>query len=285
MRNFLAFIRRFRVLLFFALLQGFALTVYFTFSSFPRSQYLTTASSVSGAVMDMRNDVTKHFALSGSNKKLQAENRWLREQLLANKVALKAPVGMDSVVLEKEDFIQRFEYIPGGIISSSFSRRNNYFTLNIGSKQGVKQGMGVISDKGVVGVIHNVSEYFSVVKSCLTKNINVDIMINDSGEPGFLKWNGTDPRRGNMTGVSNDRSIKKWAKIVTRGKSGIFPRGIPVGMVEKTLPVEGQPIWDVTVLFAENYRTVQYVYVIKNILKTEQELLEESIPDDPIEDE
>ncbi|PHR31666.1 MAG: hypothetical protein COA38_07615 [Fluviicola sp.] len=285
MRNFLAFIRRFRVLLFFALLQGFALTVYFTFSSFPRTQYLTTASSVSGAVMDMRNDVTKHFALSGSNKKLQAENRWLREQLLANRMALKAPVGMDSVVLEKEDFIQRFEYIPGGIISSSFSRRNNYFTLNIGSKQGVKHGMGVISDKGVVGVIHNVSEYFSVVKSCLTENINVDIMINDSGESGFLKWNGTDPRRGNMIGVSNDRSIKKWAKIVTGGKSGIFPRGIPVGMVEKTLPVEGLPIWDVTVLFAENYRTVQYVYVIKNILKTEQELLEESIPDDPIEDE
>ncbi|MCJ8290321.1 MAG: rod shape-determining protein MreC [Crocinitomicaceae bacterium] len=285
MRNFLAFIRRFRVLLFFALLQGFALTVYFTFSSFPRTQYLTTASSVSGAVMDMRNDVTKHFALSGSNKKLQAENRWLREQLLANRMALKAPVGMDSVVLKKEDFIQRFEYIPGGIISSSFSRRNNYFTLNIGSKQGVKHGMGVISDKGVVGVIHNVSEYFSVVKSCLTENINVDIMINDSGESGFLKWNGTDPRRGNMIGVSNDRSIKKWAKIVTGGKSGIFPRGIPVGMVEKTLPVEGLPIWDVTVLFAENYRTVQYVYVIKNILKTEQELLEESIPDDPIEDE
>ena len=285
MRNFLAFIRRFRVLLFFALLQGFALTVYFTFSSFPRTQYLTTAATVSGKVMDMRNDVTKHFALSGSNKKLQAENKWLRQRLLANKISLKAPVGMDSVVRKKEDFIQRFEYIPGGIISSSYSRRNNYFTLNIGSSHGVKRGMGVISDKGVVGVIHNVSKHFSVVKSCLTKDINVDIMINNSGEPGFLKWNGNDPRRGSMTGVSNDRSIKKWSKIVTRGKSGIFPRGIPVGMVEKTLPVEGQPIWDVTVLFAENYRTVQYVYVIKNILKTEQELLEDSIPDDPIDDE
>ena len=285
MRNFLAFIRRFRVLLFFALLQGFALTVYFTFSTFPRTQYLTTASSVSGAVMDMRNDVTKHFELSGSNTKLQAENKWLRERLLANKIALIAPVGMDSVVRKKEDFIQRFEYIPGEVISSSYSRRNNYFTLNIGSHQGVKRGMGVISDKGVVGVVHNVSEHFSVIKSCLTKDINVDMMINSSGETGFLKWNGTDPRRGSMIGVSNDRSIKKWSKIVTGGKSGIFPRGIPVGMVEKTAPVEDKPIWDVTVLFAENFRTVQYIYVIKNILKTEQELLEDSIPDDPIEDE
>lgn len=233
----------------------------------------------------MRNDVTKHFELSGSNRKLQFENSWLREQLLANRLALKAPVGMDSVVLKKEDFIQRFEYIPGQLISTTFSRRNNYFTINIGSKHGVKRGMGVISDKGVVGVIHNVSDHFAVLKSCLTKDINVDIMITNSGEPGLLKWSGGDPRRGSMTGVSNDRSIKKWSKIVTGGKSGIFPRGIPVGMVEKTKPVEGYPIWDVTVLFAENFRTVQYVYVIKNILKTEQDLLEDTIPDDPIEDE
>ena len=285
MRNFLAFIRRFRVLLFFALLQGIALTILFTFSTFPRSQYLTTASTISGTVMDWRNDFTKHFALSGSNKKLQKENKWLREELTINKLALLSPMGVDSVVLTKDDFIQRFEYIPGEIISSTFSRRNNYFTLNIGKRHGVERGMGVISDEGVVGVIHNVSEHFSVMKSCLTKDINVDVMISSSREPGLLKWDGRDPRRGSMIGVSNDRSIKKWSKIVTGGKSGIFPRGIPVGKVEKTAPVEGQPIWDVTVLFEENFRTVQYIYVVKNILKSEQELLEETIPDDPIEDE
>lgn len=285
MRNFLAFIRRFRVLLFFALLQGFALTIYFTFSAFPRTQYLTTASSISGTVMNWRNDVTKHFELSSSNKKLQKENTWLREQLLANKIALRAPVGMDSIVLKKDSFTQHFQYIPGTVISSSFSRRNNYFTLDIGSKQGVERGMGVISDKGIVGVIHNTSEQFSVVKSCLTKDINTDILISESGEPGFLEWDGRDARRGSMTGVSNDRSIKKWSRIVTGGKSGIFPRGIPVGKVEKTRPVEGQPVWDVTILFAENFRTVQYIKVVKNILKSEQEELEATIPDDPIDNE
>lgn len=285
MRNFLAFIRRFRVLLFFALLQGIALTVLFTFSTFPRSQYLTTASAVSGTVISWRNDITKHFAYGESNKKLQRGNKELREELLANKLSIKAPIGIDSVTLTKEDFIQRFEYIPGEVISSSYSRRNNYFTLNIGKKHGVEVGMGVISDKGVVGVVHNVSEHFSVIQSCLTKDINIDVMIKSSREPGLLKWDGRDARRGSMTGVSNDRSIKKWSQIVTGGKSGIFPSGIPVGKVEKTAPVEGQPIWDVTVLFSENFRTVQYIYVVKNILQSEQEKLEATIPDDPIEDE
>ncbi|MFT5777395.1 MAG: rod shape-determining protein MreC [Crocinitomicaceae bacterium] len=285
MRNFLAFIRRFRVLLFFALLQGGVLTIYFTFSTFPRSQYLTTASTVSGSILSVRNDITKHFKLSDSNLKLQEENKILRAKLLENKLALEARKVMDSVEVKTEDesYTQHFEYIPGMVINATFTKRNNYFTLNIGSKQGVKRGMGVISDKGVVGVIHNTSEHFSVIKSCLTKDINVDVIIENSGEPGFLKWDGRDARRGTMAGVSNDRDIKKWSSIVTRGGAGIFPRGLPVGIVEKTVTVEGQPLWDVTVKYAENFRTVQYIYVISNILQKEQHELEAEVPAEPVQ--
>ncbi|MCH2225178.1 MAG: rod shape-determining protein MreC [Crocinitomicaceae bacterium] len=280
MRNFLAFIRRFQVLLFFALLQGIALTIYFTFSVFPRSQYLTTASSISGSILSVRNDLTKHFNLSASNRKLQAENSLLRKELTQNQLTIDQTWELDSSKAKNDSTIQQFEYIGGMIINSTFNRVNNYFTLNIGKKQGVEAGMGVISDKGVVGVIHNSSEHFSVVKSCLTSNINMDIMIEYSGEPGLLKWNGKDARRGNMTGVSNDTEIKPWSKVVTRGGAKKFPRGIPVGKVAKTEVVEGQPLWDVTILYAENFRSVQYVYVIKNLLLNEQQELESQIPND-----
>jgi len=287
MRNFLAFIRRFRVILFFALLQGIALSIYFTFSTFPRSQYLTTASSVSGTLLTMRNDITKHFNLSDSNKKLQKENKLLREQLEQNQLSESTVEGFDSVEVktETEHFTQHFEYTEATVINATFTKRNNYFTLNIGSAQGIKEGMGVISDKGVVGVVHNTSEHFAVVKSCLAKDINIAVVIENSGEPGFLKWNGVDARRGNMEGVSNDREIKPWSEIVTRGSAGVFPRGIPVGKVEKTQPIEGQPLWDVTVKYAENYRSVQYVYVIHNLLQKEQHMLELDVPNQPIDDE
>ncbi len=287
MRNFLAFIQRFRVILFFALLQGIVLSIYFTFSTFPRSQYLTTASSVSGTIMTVRNDITKHFRLSDSNKKLQFENQWLRERLKENKLSELAENGFDSTIIktDKEHYTQHFEYIPGTVINSTFTKRNNYFTLNIGTAQGVKRGMGVISDKGVIGVVHNSSEHFSVVKSCLAKEINIAVVIENSGEPGFLKWDGHNARKGNMTGVSNDREIKLWSKIVTRGSAGIFPRGLSVGKVAKTQAIEGQPLWDVTVQYSENYRSVQCVYVINNLLKKEQHELELDVPPQPTEDE
>ena len=277
MLNFLAFIRRFRVLLFFALLQGLTLSIYLTFVNFPRSQYLTTASIVSGAIFEVRNDLTKHFALNENNINLQKENIALMESLPSSFIKLNNGL----VKINDTLFHQQYEYIPATIINSTHDKRNNYFTLNIGSKQGVERGMGVFSSKGVVGVIHNSSDHYSVVKSCLTESINIDVMIERTGQFGLLKWNGKDARRGTMSGVSNDTKIKKWASVVTRGGGGIFPRGIPVGKIEKTGVIEGKPLWDITLKFSENYTLLQRAYVIKNILRPEQEGLESLIPNDP----
>lgn len=274
MRNFLAFIRRFRVLLFFALLQGIALSLYFSFSQFPRIQYLTTASEVTGSVLEIRNDVTKHFDLSKNNTALQKENIALRKSIPSSFIKLNNGL----VKINDTLHLQQYAYIPGIIINSTHDKRNNYFTLNIGSQQGVKRGMGVFSAKGVVGVIHNVTDHYAVIKSCLTENINIDIMIEKTGQFGLLKWNGKDARRGTMWGVSNDTDVKKWSRVVTRGGGGIFPRGISVGKVERTDVVEGKPLWDVMIRYSEDYRSLQRVYVVKNLLKLEQEKLEELIP-------
>ncbi|TNE77052.1 MAG: rod shape-determining protein MreC [Bacteroidetes bacterium] len=279
MRNFLAFIRRFRILLVFAFLQAIALSTYFTFKEFPRSQYLTTASQINGQIMVARNELTKHFNLDQNNKALQRENIKLRNKLPQSHIRMEN----GAVKINDTLFHQQYMYIPATVIKSSHTKRNNYFTLNVGKAQGVKRGMGVFSDKGIIGVIHYSSEHFSVVKSCLTENINIDVMIEGSGQFGLLKWNGHDARKGTMWGVSNDSDVKLWSKVVTRGGGGIFPRGLTVGKVSAKKPVEGEPLWDIEVLYSEDYRSVQRVYVIKNLLKEEQEALEANIPPDPVE--
>jgi rod shape-determining protein MreC len=102
---------------------------------------------------------------------------------------------------------------------------------------------------------------------------------------GFLKWNGKNPKRGSITGISNDIRIKKWSRVVTKGGSGIFPKGMSIGKVYETKPIEGEPLWDVVVLFSEDYRTLQRVYVIKNLLIDEQKALEKQIPPDEEEED
>jgi rod shape-determining protein MreC len=274
MNNLIAFFKRFRVFLLFALLQVFSLTLYINYLTFPRNQYLTTASSFTGKILEIENDLTKYFNLSKNNQALHEENIRLRRKLK------QSLYQVEGKYLKVDDtlFKQQYTYLPATVINSSVNKRNNYFTLNVGRKQGIYKGLGVFSDKGVVGIIHNSGEYYSVVKTVLTKDINIDVSIDPKGLFGLLKWNGADPKRGSIYGISNDLSIKKRSKVITKGGSGIFPRGLLIGSVEKIKPIAGEPQWEVIVKFAENFSTLQRVYVVKNLLLKEQKKIENQVP-------
>ena len=276
MHNLIAFFRRFRIFILFALLQIYALTNYFTYLNFPRSQWLTSSSVVASSILSVKNSITKHWGLNENNLALQEENIRLRKKIPHSFIRL------DNRLVKIDDSLyqQQYDYIPAIVINSACHKRNNFFTINIGKKQGIKRGMGVFSDKGIVGVIHNTSDHFAVVKSVLTESVNIDVIIESSGAFGLLKWDGKDPRRGSISGISNDMKIKKWSKIVTRGGAGNFPRGLMVGRIETLKPIEGKPLWDVTFVFSENYRRVQNVYVVKNLLQEEQNNIENEIPED-----
>lgn len=281
MRNLIAFFQRFRIFLVFALLQVAALSMYFTYSDFPRIQMLTTAGTINAEILTIRNDVTKHFNLEETNKQLQWENKRLREKLKNS--LYKENKGV--ITVDDTLFRQNYSYIPATVINSTFDKRDNYMTIDIGKNHGVKRGDGVFSSRGVVGIVHLVSDDYAVVKTVLSKNINIDVMVEKGGSFGLLKWNGLDAKRGSISGISNDMRIKKWSKVVTRGGSGIFPRGILVGRVEKKGYIEGKPLWDITVRFSEDFRSIQHVYVVKNLMQEEFDTLQQQIPEDSEEPE
>lgn len=278
MRNLIAFLKRFQIFLVFAILQALALSLYFSFFSYPRSQYMTTAAGINAKTWETRNKITRQFSLNETNISLQKSNAELMEKMP------ESFMKMDGNFVKIDDtlYAQQYEYLPAEVINSTVENRNNYFTIKVGSKHGVYKGLGVISDKGVVGVIHRCSDHYSLVKSVLTKDINISVSVEGMGLHGLLKWDGVDPRRGSVTGISNDLQIKKWSRIITREGTGIFPKGIPVGKVEQLKAVEGEAFWDVSILFTENYRKLQRVYVVKNVFSEEQAGLEALTPKDDL---
>lgn len=237
---------------------------------------MTTTTSFSGTLFEWQHEMTQYFNLRQNNDDLQRENSRLRSE------TIQSLIRMEHGIVKVDDTLHKvqYDYIPAKVINSTYTKRNNYFTIDIGTDQGIKRNMGVFSSDGVVGVIHYANEQYSIVKSCLTEKINIAVMIESSGEHGFLSWKGKDPRRGTLTGITNDSEVKKWSKVITRGSAGIFPEGIPVGKVEKSEVIEGKPLWDLTILFSENYRTVQRVYVVRNLLQEEQDEAESHIPPD-----
>lgn len=274
MQTFIAFFKRFSIFFFFVLLQIIALQTYLQYSSFPKSQFLTSASSISGNMYNWKAKLAGYFSLEESNKLLKVENAMLRKKISGDLYQ----VNRNTYKIVDTSFEQQYEYIPARIINSTVTKRNNYFTLDCGSLQGVVQGMGVFSPNGIIGIVHNTSSHYSVVKSLLTQNINIDVEIEGAGLFGFLKWNGKSPLKGTITGVSNDAKIKKGARVVTRETLGLFPRGLIVGYVESFSVLEGKPLWDITIKFNENYSRVKDVYVIKNLLLPERKMLEHKVP-------
>ncbi|MDR0801918.1 rod shape-determining protein MreC [Fluviicola sp.] len=281
MRNLIAFFKRFQIFLVFVLLQVVALSAYVRYSDFARLQFFSSASKINGVLFEMRNAITKHFNLEKTNRKLEWENAQLRAKLKESNYK----TGRDFIQIEDTNYHQQYQYIPAVVIDNTYDKRNNYMTIDIGRNHGIQKGWGVISSKGVVGIVHLVGESYAVVKTILSKNINVDVSMYDGGAFGLLKWDGVNPKICQVTGISNDISIKKFTRVITRGGSGIYPKGIPVGVITKRKSIEGKPLWDLQVRIAEDFRTIQNVYVIKNVMLDELQDLEEKIPVDKEEEE
>ena len=241
--------------------------------SVPKSNFFTTASYISGVLFEVEHTITKHFNLEENNLNLQKENILLRKKIpsfLYNE-------NPDSLYKNDLFYKQQFSYIPAAIINSTTTKRNNFFTINIGRIQGVGRGMGVFSSGGVVGIIHNSSNHFSLVKSVLTSDINIDVMIEGLGAFGLLKWDGKNPRFATISGITNDIKVPIGSDAITRGGGGIFPKGISVGKVKSVESIEGKPVWLIQIELSEKYRSLQNVYVLKNLFLEEFSSLQNEI--------
>lgn len=273
MQNLIAFIQKLRVFFVFVLLQIISLSAYVSFMTVPKSSYFTTASYFSGSLFEIKHSISKHFNLDENNRNLQLENIRLRKQIPSYLYKIKE----DSLFSKDSIYEQQYHYTPAAIINSTTSKRNNFFTINIGELHGIRRGLGVFSSRGVVGIVHATSTHFSVVKSVLTSDINIDVMIEENGAFGLLKWDGTDAGKGEISGITNDISISKGSRVITRGGSGIFPKGLLVGSVNSVKAVEGKSVWLIQIKFSEKYNALQNVYVINNLFLNELLTLQNKI--------
>lgn len=276
MRNLIAFLQRFRLFLVFMVLQVIALTVMVNMSTYANLQFLSTTSKINAQIFSWRQGIDKHFYLETQNGRLSRENAYLRARLKQSNYQIER----NTLIIDDTTYRRKYRFIPGTVIESTYDKRNNYMTIDLGSNHGVKKGDGVISTAGVVGIVHMVGENYSLVKTVLSQNINQDVMLEKNGAFGLMKWNQNSPRVIQIEGISSDIYFKKWVKVVTRGSAGVFPKGIPVGKVKYRKKMEDKPLWYVDVLLTTDFRTIQQIYVVKNLDQKEIDELQRAIPVD-----
>lgn len=149
---------------------------------------------------------------------------------------------------------QKNTYITARIVSDIGGPYIHSALINGGSDSGIKKDQAAISDNGLLGRVVDVGS--SSARILLLNDINsrVPVVTEHSHEKSILVGNNTDTL--SLSYISGESKINIGERIVTSGDGGIFPQGIPVGVVTSVNKgsVKVQPYVDAT--------RVEYVSVV-----------------------
>jgi len=274
MKNLINFLKRFRDVLIFFFLQVIVLSVFFNSKNYHKTSFINTSSAVSSWITEKRNDVIKHFYLEDENKLLMEKNAQLMTYQPYSFYHLQDRIYSVNDTL----FEQQYEYIPANVIKTSTNRMDNYVTIDRGALQNIQEGMGVITNNGIVGFVVDVSSHYALIKTVLSERLNIAAKLKKQSDVrGQIKWDGKDYKTVQLHGITNDIKIYKGDEIITKGSKGVFPQGITIGKVKEVASKNGEITLDIDIELSTNFKRLNSVYVVKNIFKTEQDQLEKGL--------
>ncbi|MGB5554615.1 MAG: rod shape-determining protein MreC [Flavobacteriaceae bacterium] len=268
MQQIINFIIRYKNFLLYIFLLIVSLGFTIQSHSYHHSRFFNSSNWISGNIYATSSNLSVYFGLKEENKKLIEENKRLRDQLFNLKIS-------DSIAL---DSLQRTYTITSGhIIKNSYANPRNYITIDKGSNDSVKPDMGVITDKGILGIIENTSGNFATVQSILNEDSNINAKIKNSDQFGSLVW---DTRNYNVVQLVD---IPKMAKltigdtIVTGGMSSIFPENIPIGTIQKFSLNNSQSLYSIDVALFNDMTNIRHIYIVNNHDRQEINILQTEI--------
>lgn len=173
---------------------------------------------------------------------------------------------------------QIYTFVDGEIVFNSINRRNNYFTINRGRRDGVFPQMGVMAPKGIAGIVINSTDSYALVQSVLSvSKIRINAALKNSGYFGTLSWTGENSRVMHLADIPKYVALKVGDTVVTDGKSAIFPKGVMIGTIAGYSVDNKTGFWDISVELSEKMGSLSKVYVVKNLKKAEVQKIQDTM--------
>lgn len=263
MRNLLRFLARNYFFILFLVLEVLSLSLVVNYNNFQRVKFLNSSNSVVAGIYERFNKVSNFFKLQQTNAELAAENASLRNELARR----LQPVYADSLRFQRDSVMladPQYAYMPAKVVNNSVIKQYNYITINRGSKDGVKVDMGIIGPSGVVGIITSVSKNYATGPTVLNKRWKVSAKIKSSNYFGSLAWDGVNSQLANLNEIPFHVRMAVGDTVVTSGFSGVFPEGIPVGVIEEFDHATGHNFYDIRVRLLTDFPSLSFVEVVKN---------------------
>lgn len=279
MRNVFLFISRYFTFICFLALQVFALSMLFRYNKYHRAVFLGRANEITGYINSKFDNVDDYFHLKDENQRLHRMNDSLLHLMQFNFMAPDTGVRIvtDTLQIDTSGLVRRYFWRDAKVINNSVSEQKNYFQINRGSRQGIKDDMAVVnSDGSAVGVVVNVSENFSQVMSLLHVQRKVNAMMKKSRNSGTIEWDGKNPLFLTLRGIPKSDSISIGDTVLTSLYSFNFPPGLLIGTIDGKVDDKSTNFFVLRVKPAANFQNLQQVHVIENLQQNEQAMLDKS---------
>lgn len=166
------------------------------------------------------------------NERLKKENEELKLKDLESKRILDENVSLKNMLGISKQY-QHFNIKLGNIIFREHDNWTKTFTINLGSKDGIKLNQAVVHKDGLVGYISAVNTDTSVVTTILDPTSSVSVIVSNINEPAILKGD-LEQKSDNklkLTYIPLDTDISVSDILYTSGLGSMYPSSIPVGKI------------------------------------------------------
>ncbi|HET7361234.1 MAG TPA: rod shape-determining protein MreC [Salinimicrobium sp.] len=264
MQQIINFLIRNKNNILFLLLLLFSLFLTIQSHSYQKSKFISSTNFFTGGIYSWTNDLDAYFHLKEYNQRLRDENQKLRNRLSQFKDTLRTSKRIDSTT-----FPGLYTFRAAEVINNNYSKMDNYLTINRGEKSGIAPDMGVITGKGIIGIVETVSNNYATIISILNSNSKINAQLKKSNHFGSLVWDGKNPNIVQLIDVPALAPIERGDTIITGGRSLIFPKGIPIGTIIDYSLDNSKSYYTIDIRLFNDMTNVGYVYVIENNDKEE----------------
>lgn len=216
--------------------------------------------------------VKYYFSLARTNDELAAQNFALRQEVLAWRNAAEQ---------EKRDSITRsisnigeFRYMSGTIVKISSNKQHNYLILGQGARDGVAPNAGIITDKGVIGIVDSVGEHYSFALSFMNTEFSLSARLGREGAVGPLVWDGKSSTGAILKEIPLQYRFEPGDTVYTSGYSSLFPADIPIGLTGESRIVNGAT-YEIQVRLLQDMGAARYVTLVNNDSRGEIDSIEQ----------
>lgn len=167
-----------------------------------------------------------------------------------------------------------YKKVGAHVIGNNGSNWFSTFTIDKGSKDGIRKDMNVMAGTGLVGIVTKVSPHSSEVRAIIDDQSNVSAMILSTSDTcivrGDLKLL-SDGRIRFEQLVNNENEVKEGEQVVTSQISSKFVQGILIGYISEITTDENNLTRSGYITPVVDFKKLQEVLVITS---TKQDLVE-----------